>query len=373
MADAWTQYEPASRERHRRACVPPNVLARAAEQASELAPDDPAIATIRAAISAHTIRDAIARYSGAAPLAPTGGPRIRSRHAAHRDNARVVAQLMRDFSIAANVVARARRFWFNAVGGYRSNVEVTLGSSVECEAVILLTAHLDSTAKSESGYDPATSDAPGADDNASGMAALLAIAHALACVPEMATSACQIRLVLFNGEENGFIGSRRYLDTWERNGPALLGAIQLDMIGFRSKPQADGRHPFEVHAYARASVAATAWSLAIARVIRVLTPTVAPTLVAQVYPGDLGTDPVQGRSDHASFHNRQIGAVVVSENASPGPNASSPPATPNGAYHRYTDRVDRLDAGYVAAIASVVAAAAVVIARSYEAQRQGPE
>ena len=370
MADAWTQYEPASRERHRRACAPPNVLVHAAERASELGADDPAIATIRAAISARTIRDAIARYSGAAPLGPNGGARVRSRHAAHRDNARVVAQLVRDFSVAANVVARARRFWFDAVGGYRSNVEVTFGTSAKCEAVMLLTAHLDSTAKSESGYDPVVNDAPGADDNASGMAALLAIAHALACVPEMATSACQIRLVLFNGEENGFIGSRRYLDTLLPDGPVILGAIQLDMIGFRSKPQADGRHPFEVHAYARASAAATAWSLAIAHVIRSLTPTVAPLLVAQVYPGDLGTDPAQGRSDHASFHHRQIGAVVVSENASPGPDASSPPATPNGAYHRYTDRVDHLDAGYVAEIASVVAAAAVVIGRSYEAQRR---
>jgi hypothetical protein len=63
----------------------------------------------------------------------------------------------------------------------------------------------------------------------------------------------------------------------------------------------------------------------------------------------------------------------VSENASPGPDAASPPATPNGAYHRYTDRVDRLDAGYVAAIASVVAAAAVVIGRSYETQRRASE
>jgi hypothetical protein len=84
-------------------------------------------------------------------------------------------------------------------------------------------------------------------------------------------------------------------------------------------------------------------------------------------------DPAQGRSDHASFHHRQIGAVVVSESGSPGPDASSPPATPNGAYHRFTDRVDRLDAGYVAAIASVVAATAVVIARSYETQRLASE
>ena len=69
----------------------------------------------------------------------------------------------------------------------------------------------------------------------------------------------------------------------------------------------------------------------------------------------------------------RIGAVVVSENASPGPDATSPPATPNGAYHRYTDRVDRVDAGYAAAIASVVDVAAVVIARSYDAQRRASE
>ena len=339
-------------------------LAAAADAAAALSPTDPLISGLHAELTARDIRDVVARYAGAEPLGSTSSERVKSRHAAHRDNERVVAQLIADFSIAPKATARALRFWFAAVGGYRRNVEVRFATTEKPEAVILLTAHLDSTAKSEGGFNGAVSDAPGADDNASGIGGLLAIARAvnrLHCV-----SRCEIRLVLFNAEEYGFAGSMHYVANLP-HAPALLGAIQLDMIGHRSRRTSNGTYPFEIHCRAH-DASTTAWSLAIARVMQYLTPKVAPELDVQVYPGALGTDPGQGRSDHASFHNKGIGAVAVSEDVYPGPDADSPGPSPNGAYHRYSDTAGTVDTNYAAAIARVVAAAAIVIARSYDAR-----
>ena len=340
-------------------------LAAAADAAAALSPTDELIVGLHTELTARDIRDVVARYSGASPLGSTSADRVKSRHAAHRDNERVVAQLIADFSIAPNVVARALRFWFSAVGGYRRNVEVRFASHEKPQAVILLTAHLDSTAKSEGGFNGAVSDAPGADDDASGMGGLLAIARAVHRLHR--ASRCEIRLVLFNAEEYGFAGSVNYIDNWPSDAPLLLGAIQLDMIGHRSRRTAGGMYPFEIHCRARES-STTAWSLAIAGVMQQLTPKVAPDLEVQVYPGTLETDPGQGRSDHASFHDRGIGAVAVSEDVYVGPDVDSPAPSPNAAYHRYSDTVDTVDASYAAAIARVVAATAIVIARSYDAR-----
>jgi hypothetical protein len=124
-----------------------------------------------------------------------------------------------------------------------------------------------------------------------------------------------------------------------------------------------------VHAYAPQSGGTTAWSRAIGDVIARVAPAVAPELATHVHPGDLGTDPGQGRSDHASFHRRGIGAVVISEHVHAGPDATSPPPSPNAGYHRYTDTIDAIDATYTASIARVTAAAAILIARSYHGQR----
>ena len=76
-------------------------------------------------------------------------------------------------------------------------------------------------------YDTAV-DTPGADDNASGVAALLEIARLLIQAQPDDT----IRFCFFAHEEDGFDGSRQHVQgIRERNEP-LLGAIILEMIGY---------------------------------------------------------------------------------------------------------------------------------------------
>ncbi|MGR7027085.1 M28 family peptidase [Geodermatophilus sp. URMC 62] len=92
--------------------------------------------------------------------------------------------------------------------------------------VVLVTAHLDSVNRLG-----APAPAPGADDNASGSAGVLALARALAGSPSL----LDLRLVLFGGEEQGLFGSRRYVE--ELPGPErarIRAVVNMDMIAGRN-------------------------------------------------------------------------------------------------------------------------------------------
>jgi hypothetical protein len=93
--------------------------------------------------------------------------------------------------------------------------------------VVIVTAHLDSV-NIRGG--PAA-DAPGADDNASGAAGVLAIGRALA----RHTGRHDLRLILFGGEEQGLFGSRHYvagLSAAERD--RIRAVVNMDMIAGRN-------------------------------------------------------------------------------------------------------------------------------------------
>lgn len=92
--------------------------------------------------------------------------------------------------------------------------------------VVLVTAHLDSI-----NLAGASTAAPGADDNASGSAGLLAIGAALAHT----RWTHDLRLVLFGGEEQGLHGSKQYVATLPANERSrILAVVNMDMISARN-------------------------------------------------------------------------------------------------------------------------------------------
>ena len=92
--------------------------------------------------------------------------------------------------------------------------------------VVLVTAHLDSINLSG-----AAEPAPGADDNGSGSAGLLALARALAGRP----AALDLRVILFGGEEEGLFGSSTYVAALPDPERARIRAVvNMDMIGCRN-------------------------------------------------------------------------------------------------------------------------------------------
>jgi hypothetical protein len=84
--------------------------------------------------------------------------------------------------------------------------------------------HLDSTSP------VAATNAPGADDNASGSSGAMEVANIISKYP----FADKVRFVLFAGEELGLRGSKAYVAQLKASGEIknVLGMVNLDMIGF---------------------------------------------------------------------------------------------------------------------------------------------
>jgi hypothetical protein len=95
----------------------------------------------------------------------------------------------------------------------------------ETDNVILVCAHYDSRMKN---LNDTEARAPGANDNASGVAVAMEIARILYDVEELN---CEIQFAFFSGEEQGLWGSKHYSEYIQDNNVKLHRLINLDMVG----------------------------------------------------------------------------------------------------------------------------------------------
>lgn len=102
------------------------------------------------------------------------------------------------------------------------NVVATQVGAVSPDTVVVICAHYDSISE-----EPMVS-APGADDNASGTAAVLTAAELLADV----RCRYSIKYVCFAGEEQGLRGSEAWVQHASQQGMRILAALNFDMIGW---------------------------------------------------------------------------------------------------------------------------------------------
>jgi hypothetical protein len=219
--------------------------------------------------------------------------------------------------------------------------------------IVIVGCHLDSTAASDLGYDPVVGAAPGRDDDASGLAATLAIARHFAGLKGKLTHT--VRFCFFNAEESGLVGSKAYAAAMKAAGAPIRAIICMEMIGYNS----DANRIFEVHAgYTDPAVRDA--SVPIAERVAAWAASLGALAPAQIYKGTSSCcggnrDLVDGaieRSDHAAFHQQGYPAVVVSEDFFTNL-PSEPGADPNPQYHRAADTV--IDSAYAADIACAVA------------------
>jgi bacterial leucyl aminopeptidase len=315
-----------------------------------------------AAITPERLGEHVARYSGATPLGDDGDGAVRTRHSLSPDNRRVTDMLIRDLERIGGGAFRVRARPFSFQGRVLHNVEAEWAGTVpELPELVVMSAHLDSTAANSHvdpgtpPYRPASDPAPGADDDASGVAAVLAAAEALRALGGDGAPRRTIRFVLFNAEEQGLVGSRAYARAQAAAAAPIAAVFQMDMIGN------DSVAPplFELHAGYSPDADTEARSLELAGRMGRLRPVVSPGLDEPELCFTKGSDPDQrdgaeGRSDHASFQERGYAACCASEdlfvNAPP-----LPPAEENEHYHRETDVA--INRRYAADIARVVAAA----------------
>ena len=97
------------------------------------------------------------------------------------------------------------------------NIEGTLYGSNKSNEIIIFNAHYDSVLKS-----------PGADDDGSGVAAVLAAANVLSKFEFDRT----IKFICFSGEEEGLLGSKDYANRAYENKNMIIVEFNADMIGY---------------------------------------------------------------------------------------------------------------------------------------------
>ncbi|MFH0807429.1 MAG: M20/M25/M40 family metallo-hydrolase [Elusimicrobiota bacterium] len=105
------------------------------------------------------------------------------------------------------------------------NVIATLPGKLHPEKIFVICAHYDSISE-----DPLNS-APGADDNGSGVTAVLMAAKYL----KQYDFAYTIKFICFSGEEQGMVGSFAYVKSLYQADTQILGALNVDMIAY-AKP-----------------------------------------------------------------------------------------------------------------------------------------
>jgi len=108
--------------------------------------------------------------------------------------------------------------WSNLVATFPADADLDPG-----EPHIVIGAHIDSA--SEAGADVA----PGADDNASGVAALLELGRVLGQCPGLDG---RVDLVFFTNEEVGLVGSSLYASDAAATGEDITAMIAVDMIAY---------------------------------------------------------------------------------------------------------------------------------------------
>jgi len=323
--------------------------------APTLAPDALSLAeqaVFAKAITATSVSEVVGRYTGSST---TGlATRIRSRHILHADNAAAVTALAHD--LAAFGPLRVRLHRFTHQGRSYQNVEAVLpdrGAPPGRPGAVIISAHVDSTGARQPGYRAATDAAPGADDDASGVAGVLVAAQAVCLLAESAAATPRrpIRFLLFNAEEHGLVGSRAYARDQSALGAPIAAVFQLDMVGW----DAIAGRSWELHAGFGPSPAIETASVALANVVSGAAGLVSRTLpTPQIFAGQ-EADPAEARSDHYSFQVVGYPACLASEDffVGPGP-ATTSDGNPN--YHMPGDTA--IKAEYTADIVRAVAAAA---------------
>ena len=157
-----------------------------------------------------------------------------SRDARNPNHAKAVAYLKDQLSAIPGVLVQSHRAAYNGIPLENILAIVDPLAPAPTGGWVMICAHYDSISNRSPGWNPATSAAPGADDNGTGTAALLEYARLL--VQERASLRQRIVLAFFDGEELFFKGSLAYLGSLGTP-PPYAAVINIDMVGFN--PLAD--------------------------------------------------------------------------------------------------------------------------------------
>jgi Zn-dependent M28 family amino/carboxypeptidase len=126
---------------------------------------------------------------------------------------------------------------FSAYNRSYRNIEATLPGTTRPQEVVILGAHYDSA-----------EDAPGADDNASGVAGVLELARVFAGQRQSRT----IRFIFFPNEEppsfpTANMGSRHYATAARARNDQISAMLSIESIGYYDVEKGSQRYPFPLN------------------------------------------------------------------------------------------------------------------------------
>jgi len=114
-------------------------------------------------------------------------------------------------------------FWCSATGSIERNIVFTKPGITAPDERVIIGAHFDCIAS-----DSLTARAPGADDNASGVAGLLEIARIVRDLPLERT----VTFALWNAEEISFLGSQHFVEEMSAQGLDAVLYVNLDCLAY---------------------------------------------------------------------------------------------------------------------------------------------
>lgn len=284
-------------------------------RSSQKSAPDSRIAAMVATIQPTNLYTMVARLSGVQSVLAGGSPRlITSRHT--KDGAAPLTNALATAFARFEALGLQPAYHRWTTSSYTNrNLWATLPGGALSNELILVTAHLDNM--------PTGATAPGADDNASGCAAVLTAASVLSQYSFDRT----IRFVLFTGEEQGKLGSASYAAAARSTNANIVAVLNLDMIAWNGSAPST----FQLHTrvtsnsgYSNDLAIAAAFTNAVVTYgLNAITPVVKPDSISN--------------SDHLSFWNQNYPAVDATEDYT---------SDMNPYYHTVNDTVARFNMAY---------------------------
>ena len=190
---------------------------------------------------------------------------------------------------------------------------------------------------------------PGADDNASAVAALLEIAR---CLEDTETKG-SILFTAFTLEEYGFIGSHQMAARVKESGEFISGMISLEMLGYRTREPGSQTYPAYVPADQYPDTGdfiavvgnepSQSLALGLAKTLKQTTPDLG--VESLVLPGRADNFVEVRLSDHCPFWEHDFKAAMLTDTA----------FFRNPHYHQPTDTLETLDIDFIRDICAGVA------------------
>lgn len=282
----------------------------------------PDAAALAAAVDEEELRLTVEELTGVLPVAGSEGDVLLLSRDVHDPRIADAAEYVRGRFQDLGLDVSSHGFSCQGIDGLENVVAEVPGAGEG--PPFLLSAHYDSIGSlTKGGWDPLVDPAPGADDDASGVALLVEVARVLGDAP----LAASVRLVAFSCEEYGLAGSSAYAADLAGRGEELAGMVSFDPVGYNAW-DASGEAPWlwASHDDRSAELAGRWAELAEAGI-----PGYAPVAVHEDLIGG------DARSDHHPFQERGYAAIH-------GGGFPQPPA-----YHTTADTIDVVDFAYLAA------------------------